>query len=243
MQKFILNEFNTLAESIKSLDLKVITIFLSVVILQTISWYFSNPNYINQNILYNFLDDGELEEFSAYFLSFIGDFILFFIIPLLIIEFLFGEKIKFYGLQLGNTKVGLFFFIISILVITPILILLSTIFKVNDFSPMKDMPTLSYNLFNIYILLLLLFLFAWEFIWRGFMLFGLEKKFGIHSIFIQMIPFVILHNGKPIIETFSSIFGALFLGYLAIRTRSFLYGFLIHSYIIVFLEIYYYLKF
>lgn len=243
MQKFILKEFNTFADSIKSLEPKVITIFLSVIVLQMISWYFLNPNFINQNILYNYFDYGELEEFSAYFLWFIGDFVLFFIIPLLIIKFLFKEKTKFYGFQLENKKVGIFFIIISILIITPILIFISIIFKINDFSPLKDIPTLKNDYFSFYIISLLLFLFAWEFIWRGFMLFGLEKKFGIYSIFIQMIPFVILHNGKPIIETFSSIFGALFLGYLAIRTRSFIYGFFIHSYLIVFLEIYFYLKF
>nr|HPN38683.1 hypothetical protein [Melioribacteraceae bacterium] len=40
--------------------------------------------------------------------------------------------------------------------------------------------------------------------------------------------FVILHNGKPILETFSSIIGGIILGYLAIKTSSFFYGFLVH---------------
>ncbi|MCB9250428.1 MAG: CPBP family intramembrane metalloprotease [Ignavibacteriales bacterium] len=92
-------------------------------------------------------------------------------------------------------------------------------------------------IFIIYELLLLLFLFSWEFIFRGFILFGLEKRFGLYAIFIQMIPFVILHNGKPFLETFASIFGGLFLGYLALRTRSILYGFLIHGVILIALDL------
>jgi len=83
-------------------------------------------------------------------------------------------------------------------------------------------------IFIIYETALFIYLFAWEFIWRGYMLFGLEKKFGYYSVFIQMIPFVILHNGKPVLETFGAIIGALVLGVLALRTRSYLYGVFVH---------------
>lgn len=71
-------------------------------------------------------------------------------------------------------------------------------------------------------------MFAWEFMWRGYMLFGLEEKFGYYSVLIQMIPFVILHNGKPFLETFGAIFGGIALGILALRTRSFYYCVVIH---------------
>lgn len=60
------------------------------------------------------------------------------------------------------------------------------------------------------------------------MLFGLEKKFGYYSVLIQMIPFVILHNGKPFLETIGAIFGGIALGILALRTRSFYYCVLTH---------------
>jgi membrane protease YdiL (CAAX protease family) len=43
-----------------------------------------------------------------------------------------------------------------------------------------------------------------------------------------MIPFVILHNGKPISETIGAIFGGLALGVLAYRTNSIYYGVLTH---------------
>ena len=71
-------------------------------------------------------------------------------------------------------------------------------------------------------------MFAWEFIWRGFMLFGLEKKFGGYAVLMQMIPFVILHNGKPFLETFGAILGGIALGILALRTRSIYYCVLTH---------------
>ena len=42
-----------------------------------------------------------------------------------------------------------------------------------------------------------LYMFAWEFIFRGYMLFGLEKSIGKSAIFVQAIPFVLLHLEKP----------------------------------------------
>jgi membrane protease YdiL (CAAX protease family) len=70
---------------------------------------------------------------------------------------------------------------------------------------------------------------AWEFIWRGFMLFGLEEKFGYYAVLIQMIPFLILHNGKPAAETFGAIVAGLALGILALKTRSVLYCIITHA--------------
>ena len=73
-----------------------------------------------------------------------------------------------------------------------------------------------------------LFMLAWEFLFRGYMLFGLEKSMGKSAIFVQTIPFVLLHFGKPFLETLACIPGGLVFGYVAYRTRSFLPCFIIH---------------
>jgi membrane protease YdiL (CAAX protease family) len=73
-----------------------------------------------------------------------------------------------------------------------------------------------------------LYMFAWEFLFRGYMLFGLEKSIGKSAIFVQTIPFVLLHIGKPFLETLFCIPGGFILGYVAYRTRSFLPCFIIH---------------
>jgi membrane protease YdiL (CAAX protease family) len=78
---------------------------------------------------------------------------------------------------------------------------------------------------------------AWEFIWRGFLLFGLEPKFGYYAVLFQMIPFVILHNGKPAIETFGAIIAGLALGILALRTRSILYCIITHAGVMFFIDL------
>jgi len=73
-----------------------------------------------------------------------------------------------------------------------------------------------------------LYMFAWEFLFRGYMLFGLEKSIGKSAIFVQAIPFVLLHLGKPFLETLACIPGGFILGYVAYRTRSVLPCFIIH---------------
>ena len=72
------------------------------------------------------------------------------------------------------------------------------------------------------------YMLGWEFLFRGFMLFGLKDKFKEGSIIIQMIPFVLLHFGKPEIETISTIFTGLLWGYICYRGKSFWPAYIMH---------------
>ncbi len=73
------------------------------------------------------------------------------------------------------------------------------------------------------------YLVSWEFFFRGFLTLGLAKTLGIWAVFVQMLPFVVLHFGKPDLEVMSSVFGGIALGYLAFRTRSIWYGAAVHA--------------
>ena len=58
-----------------------------------------------------------------------------------------------------------------------------------------------------------------------------RAEFGAEALWLQAVPFAIAHIGKPEIETLSTIFGGFAFGWVAWRTRSFVYPFLIHWYI------------
>jgi membrane protease YdiL (CAAX protease family) len=45
---------------------------------------------------------------------------------------------------------------------------------------------------------------------------------------VMVIPYVMIHFGKPMPETFAAIVAGTLLGYLALRSRSFLWGALLH---------------
>ena len=212
---------------IKGLDKKVLTIFISVAIIQTISWYYTSKFFFRINLYQYFIDNPNVKLYQ-YIYWFLGDSFSFFILPTIIIAFLLKEKISNYGLKIGNSNFGLK---ISFVVVVFMLIVVWFVSSSSSFYltyPYLSEAKENWTVFFIFEFLLFLYIFSWEFIWRGFMLFGLEPKFGYYSIFIQMIPFVILHNGKPVLETFSAIIGGILLGVLAIKTRSILYGVLIH---------------
>jgi membrane protease YdiL (CAAX protease family) len=67
-----------------------------------------------------------------------------------------------------------------------------------------------------------------EAFFRGFLLFGLEKRLGWYAVGVATIPYVMIHFGKPMPETFAAIVAGVLLGWMALRTRSFLWGAALH---------------
>ncbi len=221
------NELERLKNAVSGLDRKVVIIFIAVAVLQTISWYYTSRRFFRFNIFPSYSNHPDIY-LIEYLFWFIGDFITFFILPLLIIKFIHKEKISSYGLTLGDKLTGVTLTVIFLAVMLPVIWIFSSqpsfVAKYPHLLSVREV----WDKFFVYELGMLIYMFAWEFIWRGYMLFGLEEKFGYYAVLIQMIPFVILHNGKPVAETFGAILGGIALGILALRTRSIIYGVVIH---------------
>ena len=69
-------------------------------------------------------------------------------------------------------------------------------------------------------------LIGWEFFFRGWILFGYARKFGAEALWLHAVPFALAHIGKPEVETLSTIFGGFAFGWIAYRTKSFVWPFL-----------------
>ncbi|MHC4959278.1 MAG: CPBP family glutamic-type intramembrane protease [Planctomycetota bacterium] len=69
---------------------------------------------------------------------------------------------------------------------------------------------------------------AWEFFFRGFMLFGFKKDMGSRAVIVSTIPFVIMHFGKPQPEVYGSLAAGFILCWLALRSNSIWPGVLLH---------------
>jgi membrane protease YdiL (CAAX protease family) len=77
---------------------------------------------------------------------------------------------------------------------------------------------------------LVLYMFCWEWFFRGFALFGIAQGLGVAvAIIIQAAIFGLAHAGKPPIEMWSAFAGGLVLGVLCWREKSFFPAFLIHA--------------
>jgi membrane protease YdiL (CAAX protease family) len=222
------DELKNLWKIIKQLDRKIIIIFLSVAALQTISYYYTSRRFFR----YNYFEQLQFDKnvfLYEYIYWFVGDFLTFFILPLLIIKLLLKGKLTSFGLRVGDYKVGLKYSFIFLAVMIPIVWFVSANGDFIDAYPQLNDVKYSWSIFLVFESGILLYMIAWEFIWRGFMLFGLEEKFGYYAVLIQMIPFLILHNGKPVAETFGAIVAGLALSILALKTRSVLYCIITHA--------------
>jgi membrane protease YdiL (CAAX protease family) len=222
------NEIKKLIEIILEVDRKVVIIFLSVAVLQTISWYYTSRNFFRLNIfpIYQNYPDVYLYEYLYWF---VGDFLTLFVISAIVIKFVLRENLKDYGIQIGELKVGLIYSGIFLIVMIALIWFFSSTPAFSEKYPHLLSTRSNWEEFFIYEMGMIIYMISWEFIWRGFMLFGLKERFGYYSVLIQMIPFVILHNGKPVAETFGAIAGGIALGVLAFRSNSIIYCVITHS--------------
>lgn len=67
-----------------------------------------------------------------------------------------------------------------------------------------------------------------EFFFRGFMLRGLAPAMGSKAIFVMIVPYCMVHFGKPFPETIVAIGAGIVLGTVAMRTGSIWGGVLVH---------------
>jgi uncharacterized protein len=220
-------ELKKLISLIKELDRKVIVVFISVAVFQTISYYYTSRRFFRANLFEQFQSNSDVYLIEYYF-WFLGDLLVYFIFPMLIIKFYFKERLSDYGLVAGDYKAGIKITILFLLVMLPFIWIVSSLPEFGRTYPHLPSARESWTTFFIFEAGMLIYMFSWEFIWRGFMLFGLKEKFGYYAVLIQMIPFLILHNGKPASETFGAIIAGIALGVLALRTNSIYYCVITH---------------
>jgi membrane protease YdiL (CAAX protease family) len=150
------------------------------------------------------------------------------LVPLLIIVVFFRQSPADYGFRLGEWRAGLKwalgFFVLGV----PVLFVaarsptMAGYYGQGSRSLAQVMGTSALDLFG------------WEFMFRGFVLFGLYRVVGPSAVILQAVPFALAHVGKPELETLSTIFGGILFGWLAWRAKSFLYPFILHWLINVF---------
>jgi membrane protease YdiL (CAAX protease family) len=159
--------------------------------------------------------------------------ILYFIVPMLVIIWLFRESPSSYGLQWGNWRAGLAWTIAACIGMAIILWFVArtpAMQQYYDARAPKEIARLVYFTG--------VDLFGWEFVWRGFLLFGMARIIGPGpAILFQAIPFAFMHLGKPEVETMSTIFGGIGFGFVAWQSQSFLYPWLIHWFIATFTKL------
>jgi len=225
-------EFTLFTNAVKTLGFKESFIFISVAIITFISMQYASPNFFRR--VFDTSDD----KFFSTIYWFSADGFLMFVIPLILIPLILKQKPSDFGFKLGDWKFGLTSSVVFIAIMLPVLWIASGSKGFASTYPQGGpLVRENINVLLYYELFVGFYMLGWEFFWRGYMMFGLKNKFGYYAIFIQMIPFFILHRGKPEIEIFASIFAGLILGIQAWRTNSFIYCFIVHWSVMIFVDV------
>jgi membrane protease YdiL (CAAX protease family) len=150
------------------------------------------------------------------------------ILPILVIVLVLRKNVLDFGFRLGDVKKWAAYVCVTCLIGAPILYFSSRVAVFQGYYDMMHFSVINYSL------TIGITLFASEFLFRGFLIFGLKDRFKEGSILIQMVPFMLVHLGKPEIETLSTILTGIYFGFIVYRTRSYWPAFLIHLFINIF---------
>jgi uncharacterized protein len=169
-----------------------------------------------------------LDKYHPLGTEWVSTFLYYAVFPLSVILIVLRKNPLDFGLRFGNPRIWGFWVGLICLVAAVTLYASSFMPSLQNYYRMGGFK------FPSYFLTTCISLAASEFIYRGFLLFGLKEKFREGSILIQMIPFALLHLGKPELETISTLFTGVLFGYVAYRGKSYWPAFIIHMFINIF---------
>ena len=225
----MISHIQTLKEKyLRGWERQATVILLASALLLMLHRYYTRRSFFRLHFA-EYFGGGPLAESYPYYYWFLTTGITLFLVPVLVARFGTTQRLKNYGFQLGNQKLGWGVTGAAWALMIPVVILAVIVyppFRVKY--PLCKVIADSWQTFLPYQLAYGVYMFSWEFFFRGFMLFGLERKFGNYSILIQTVPFAVLHYSKPLPEALGSIIAGILLGILALETRTFIYGAAIH---------------
>jgi membrane protease YdiL (CAAX protease family) len=137
--------------------------------------------------------------------------VLFGLVPLGILLAL-REDPRRYGLGRGDVRRAVALGGLAILVTVPVIAVIAAIPAIRDwYSPsMSTVPDV--------LLTNVLDLVSTEFLLRGFLMFALLRAIGPFAVVVAVVPFFMIHIGKPDVEALSTLVGGLVFGWLNWRT-------------------------
>jgi membrane protease YdiL (CAAX protease family) len=178
----------------------------------------------------NFYDELRRSEFSRLF-----EFVWwagwrvfgYLILPVIVIKAT-RQRIRDQGLETKGFMEHAWIYVFAFHVVFICVVLVSYTHEFSTYYPFYKGATRSWFDFLCWEMLYAAQFFSLEFFFRGWWLKTLKPMMGSHAIFAMVVPYCMIHYGKPFAETMGAIVAGIVLGTLAMKTRSIWSGFLIH---------------
>jgi membrane protease YdiL (CAAX protease family) len=162
----------------------------------------------------------------------------YFVVPALVIKFVFKERIRDHGLETKGFLEHAWIYGLAYLVVFVCVVLVARYDEhFRTYYPFYSRASRSWADFIGWELLYAAQFFSLEFFFRGFWLKSMKSALGSHAIFAMVVPYCMIHFGKPFLECLAAILAGVFLGTLSMKTRSIWSGFLIHVSVAVSMDV------
>ncbi len=153
----------------------------------------------------------------------------YFVFPIVVIKLVFRERVRDHGLETKGFLDHAWIYGLAYLVVFACVLLVTRYDPhFREYYPFYDRSDRSWADLAMWEVLYAAQFFSLEFFFRGFWLTSLKRTLGSQAIFAMVVPYCMIHFGKPFLECLAAILAGIFLGTLAMKTRSIWSGFLIH---------------
>jgi membrane protease YdiL (CAAX protease family) len=150
------------------------------------------------------------------------------VVPMIALACWPGQRIRDYHLSGRGFFRHLVIYVALFLLVLPLVIIASRTHQFRETYPFYRNANHSYGDLFAWEAVYAAQFMALEFFFRGFLLQGLRRAIGGNAVFVMLVPYCMIHFGKPLPETLGAIGAGLILGTLAMRTKSIWGGVLIH---------------
>jgi len=160
----------------------------------------------------------------------VGALITYVVLPGLVIRLVLRQRLRDFGLNVRGILGSSWIYLLMFLFMIPFLFYFSHTRRFQATYPFYDLRPGEplWPAFWIWEAFYCMQFVSLEFFFRGFVLHGTRRRFGSYSIFVMMVPYCMIHFGKPMPETFGAIGAGIVLGFMSLKTRSIWLGAVIH---------------
>ena len=159
---------------------------------------------------------------TAFGERYLGALVYFGVVPL-VIGLCLGRDPRKLGLTIGSPRAWLPLTLLYMVVACAVLLATRASLGLEDYRPSVSAGPLCA------LVELSIFMIGWEFLFRGFLLFGLREQMGEAAVLLQMVPFVLVHASARTPETAAGIVSGIYFGYVCHKGGSFLPAVLMHT--------------
>ena len=225
-------------------DRRLATVLITVMLCMIFTRYFGSAGRMNYWVdllstfglsdwgkaLRDWVVSGPNHRFNGRMFWAVGRVFGYVVVPLIVIKVFLRAPIGSFGLRLKGILPHIKIYALMLAGIAPLVVLVSFSKAFQHKYPFYDLRAGEpwWPNFVLWELLYAMQFAALEFFFRGFMVHGTKQRLGYASVWLMMVPYMMIHFGKPLPECVGSIIAGFVLGTLSLKSNSVWWGVAIH---------------